>query len=170
MAIFSLNRAAAEPILQHAPGKNVTREFVHQLTAAQLDLFIATSIAADGHKLRSVENTGGAIAQKNGEWLDAFELACILSGRTPHTTQINATYKGVDYPMRRVHARQHDTWGFNSARTSTVDYTGVVWCPGTPNKTWLARRNGTVWFTGNTMVCDRPRELHLEQTQPTVWG
>ena len=30
-------------------------------------------------------------------------------------------------------------------------YEGVVWCPSTKHRNWLARRNGTVYFTGN---CD----------------
>ena len=29
-------------------------------------------------------------------------------------------------------------------------YTGRVWCPKTKNSTWLARRRGTVYFTGNS--------------------
>lgn len=33
---------------------------------------------------------------------------------------------------------------------STQDYDGIIWCPTTPNQTWLARRNGTVYFTGNS--------------------
>jgi len=28
-------------------------------------------------------------------------------------------------------------------------YTGIVWCPTTRNGNWLARRNGTVYYTGN---------------------
>lgn len=171
MAMFGLNRAAAQPILDAAPGKNVRLGFIRDLTAAQLDLFIQTSIAADGHRPASVASTGGSIAQRRGEWLDAFELACVLSGRTPHTTTVNATYRGEPYTMRRVHAREcSSTWDFKAARTSTTTYTGVVWCPGTPNKTWLARRNGTVWYTGNTMVCDRPEIVRTERVRPRGWG
>jgi len=31
-----------------------------------------------------------------------------------------------------------------------VVHEGLIWCPTTQNKTWLARRNGTVYFTGNS--------------------
>jgi len=31
-----------------------------------------------------------------------------------------------------------------------VKYTGIVWCPRTRNSTWLAKRRGTVYFTGNS--------------------
>lgn len=33
---------------------------------------------------------------------------------------------------------------------SIVRYTGTIWCPTTPNGTWLARRKGTVFYTGNS--------------------
>jgi len=36
-----------------------------------------------------------------------------------------------------------------------VHYKGKVWCPKTPNGTWVARRNGRVFITGNTF----PEEL-----------
>ncbi|MDE3009239.1 MAG: hypothetical protein KGI14_09485, partial [Acidobacteriota bacterium] len=33
----------------------------------------------------------------------------------------------------------------------TVKYDGIVWCPKTENETWCARRDGHVYFTGNTL-------------------
>lgn len=33
-----------------------------------------------------------------------------------------------------------------------VHYDGVVWCPKTKHGTWLARRNGSVYWTGNTFL------------------
>lgn len=41
----------------------------------------------------------------------------------------------------------------NQYITSTPkEYHGIVWCPRTPNGTFLARRNGLVYFTGNTFA------------------
>jgi hypothetical protein len=37
-----------------------------------------------------------------------------------------------------------------AATVKRVHYKGIVWCPTTPNGTWLARRNGTVYWTGNS--------------------
>jgi DNA modification methylase len=40
-----------------------------------------------------------------------------------------------------------------------VEYDGVVWCPKTPNGTWVARRNGRPFITGNTFppeLCEKP--------------
>src|SRR5690606_38820671 len=33
---------------------------------------------------------------------------------------------------------------------SEETYTGTIWCPTTPNGTWLARYDGTVFYTGNS--------------------
>lgn len=55
---------------------------------------------------------------------------------------------------RRIHPRPsaaHSTArGFEVTREI---HDGIVWCPRTPNQTWMARRNGSCYFTGNTAVC-----------------
>lgn len=38
------------------------------------------------------------------------------------------------------------------------DWSGEVWCPSVDNTTWLARRDGTVWWTGNTELTRRTYE------------
>lgn len=42
-------------------------------------------------------------------------------------------------------------------------YTGIVWCPTTPNGTWLARRGGTVFWSGNSAwsVSDDAVKAHM---------
>lgn len=55
-----------------------------------------------------------------------------------------------------VYMNDYQTRGLRGAngrenRISRVSYTGVVWCPKLPNGTWVARRNGRVFITGNTM-------------------
>jgi len=40
---------------------------------------------------------------------------------------------------------------------SVEQYKGKVWCPTTENQTWLARRNGNIYWTGNTSTADYRR-------------
>ncbi|MBX6381909.1 MAG: peptidoglycan-binding protein [Microbispora sp.] len=40
-------------------------------------------------------------------------------------------------------------------------YRGEIWCPRTGNQSWLARRDGTVYFTGNTMVACPHRKVFV---------
>jgi len=81
MAIFRLNQAASEILLELAPNKIVPFSFVLSLTRAQLNLFIDTSLASDGH----VSADGAtSISQADPARLEAFDLACLLVGRCPH--------------------------------------------------------------------------------------
>lgn len=38
------------------------------------------------------------------------------------------------------------------------DWSGLVWCPSVENKTWLARKDGTVFWTGNSELTRRTYE------------
>ncbi|MEW1679159.1 Hint domain-containing protein [Streptomyces noursei] len=47
--------------------------------------------------------------------------------------------------------------------TETV-YTGTIWCPTTANRTWLARHEGTVFWTGNSVWAleESSIKIHIE--------
>ena len=80
VTVFSLNGEQSAPLLGAAPGrgKTVRMDFVRELTAAQLELFIDVSCQGDGwHYRQGITD----IWQKNRAGLAAFELALILSGR-----------------------------------------------------------------------------------------
>jgi DNA modification methylase len=54
-----------------------------------------------------------------------------------------------------VFLTKHNSRSFRSTNdrggtVSTKIYSGVVWCPKTPQGTWVARRNGRPFITGNT--------------------
>lgn len=159
---FMLNHEASEELLEVVEGRDkiVRTDFVHTLTKAQLDLFIEKSVAADGHTYAS----GGQILhQKVEARLDAFELACILSGRAvrrySHTNgyAIRILTNRVFQPVR-------------SADPEVVPYTGVVWCPTTANGTWLARRNGTVFYTGNSNAVVIDDQYFRSNVEPLTLG
>jgi hypothetical protein len=156
--LFTLSSAAADVITAHAPGqgKIVDTGFLRSLTQAQLELFIRVSIAADGHRAR--------LAQKDPRRAEPFALAVLLAGdAVSFRTKTSTTHFGA-LEMTEVRVRkdrsiypQHDNRmeGKPGAfRIGRVDYDGHVWCPKTPNQTWLARRRGTVYFTGNSPYPD----------------
>lgn len=148
---FLLNSVAAEVITEHAPGRVVPTEFVQQLTAAQLELFIETSVRGDGHDFRGTLMFG----QKNPRMCDAFELACILSGRSVNR-YVNVTEgrsaNGPRTKTQHMVSATHRSLTFSPRGRSFEEttYTGTIWCPTTPNGTWLAEDNGHVFFTGNS--------------------
>lgn len=57
---------------------------------------------------------------------------------------------------------------YGKRRWSKEEYDGIVWCPTTGNGTWLARRNGSVYWTGNS-TSELDRRMWDEMTPiPTV--
>jgi len=114
------------------------------LTRAQLELFIQTSIDADGWRRPEGDDTA-VIAQRDRARIDAFQIACTMAGKAG-TVRVNSagmwTMCITKSPWRTP--AQDDY-------TERFVEDGVVWCPTTGNSTWFARRNGTVYATGNTV-------------------
>jgi HK97 family phage portal protein len=143
---FRLNKKAGAFLLLHAPQKVVSTEFLAQLTRAQLELFIQTSIDADGWRRKGGAGTA-VIAQKDRARLDAFQIACTMAGKSGQVRQqksgmwcMSITSNPWRKPANHLKDVEH----------MVID--GLVWCPTTANKTWFARRNGTVYATGNSTV------------------
>lgn len=152
--IFSLNVAASAPLLAAAPGRVVSWDFLRELTLSQLLLFLDVSIQADGH----IQRVTPVLTQKSRPMLESYLFACTLAGKTPHIWRDGTTNRWNSSRSDRA------TVSPRSSRTrAVVPYTGLVWCPVTPSSTWMARRNGTVWFTGNTHF-DNCGELHYLAT------
>lgn len=148
MVRFRLNHLLMAEVDVLAPDKVPSFEFIRSLTPAQLELFIQRSTDADGYHTRT-----GAIQlhQSDERRAAAFEFACILSGRAVRRSIRPSTSGGPGSLRHLVLAR----WGASQRvgygiQKRTVHHTGQVWCPTVANGTWLARREGTTYFTGNT--------------------
>lgn len=143
MVYFNLSKRLVVALEEHAPGRIVSTWFLQQLTQAQLSLFIQRSLDADGWR-----NSGGgwSIAQRSEERLKAFQVASVLAG----------------YQATMTRNPSIDMWTMNLSERSMArpalrelgivqDYRGLVWCPQVSTGTWLARRNGRVFYTGNSV-------------------
>jgi hypothetical protein len=133
---FIMSAAVGRELLAHAPGKVPSIDFLEALTSDQMELFLATSFAADGQN-------DHILAQAKPAPTEAFTMACLLAGRAV-SNRVDANgyvtsvigYGGVK-PWR-----PGITWD---------DRTVGVWCPTVQRTgTWLARRSGTIYFTGNS--------------------
>lgn len=142
--------------------KVIRMEFLTALTLDQLRIFIDVSIAADGWM-----GPGGhmKIEQRSEKRIRAFEQACILAG-LPVSTCYDPTRD------RWLACIKASPWVdvVSAARTTgrmsieAVDYDGVIWCPQVEgHKNWLARRNGSIYFTGNTID---PSEILIAAEYP----
>jgi len=151
---FKINSAATKTIREFVKGKNkvVTNDFIFSLTKAQLELFVETCLRGDG-------SGPNEIRQNDKERLEPIALACLLLG-----CGVNFhSWKHTDenYPdtivyqllisRKRIGAKPLQSKARYGSRVERITYEGIVWCPKTKNGTWLARRNGKVYYTGNTL-------------------
>jgi len=140
MVIFNISRAVSREILAACPEKVPSWSFLLSLTRAQLELFIEVSLLADGHDQ--------TFSQAIGPRLDAFVLASVLAGKRPSRPRPASSHK---------HLATVGLLKASGARVSRAEqltherYEGVIWCPSVRHGNWLARRDGHIFYTGNTM-------------------
>lgn len=153
VTMFSLRSKVAAEMDALAPRKVVSEEFVRALTLSQLELFIDISCQGDGWHYRQGHLD---IWQREAEQLEPYALALILSGRMVAWSEHADGYV--------VNGYRKDTVRPIKAGIDRIEnYTGTIWCPTVENSTWLARRNGTVWYTGNSwLVQEETVTSHIE--------
>jgi hypothetical protein len=164
--VFWLSADAGRLLLEHAPGRVPTHQFLLSLTASQLQLFIDRSLLADGHAATHAGRQVITLGQRNRAAAEAFQFAAILAGWATSLREVTSDPRGSMW-LVRLRTRQF----LKPSRLRRVDVLvppdSLVWCPRTPNETWLARRGGTVYFTGN---CPGGRRTSTIQGMHTRFG
>lgn len=161
---FHLRNEATAALESVAPDKvkAIKIEFIDTLTEAQLYLLLESMInVGDGVRTRN----GYTFFQVEKERLNALERAAILLGLS--VTWSTRKQGAAAFGTRPLHVltvnRRKDTYPAFAKPTWTT-YTGKVWCPTTANGTWLARRNGKVFYTGNSgfLIDGYGIKVHIE--------
>jgi glycosyltransferase involved in cell wall biosynthesis len=152
MVIFNISRQASLELLNVMQDKAPSLEFLLSLTLSQLKRFIKISVYADGCK---VTKNVAAFGQSNKNRLDSFIYACILAGLSI-TKTFGTSYKSVHVSDKERYVRPKSPNARNVI--SNIQYNGRVWCPTTTYGNWLARRNGCIYFTGNSTLDNAPKE------------
>ncbi|MBI2138058.1 ribonucleoside triphosphate reductase [Candidatus Woesearchaeota archaeon] len=136
MIRFRLSQESSRKVRETINEKQIP-PFIASLSAPQIKLFLETYILGDGHRERKGRVR---IYSKDTGVVDALQELCALVGwgtsiniRENRVSQINII-------------RNQNTL----VKLSRAAYHGKVWCPTTENGTFVARRNGTVFVTGNT--------------------
>ncbi len=132
--------------------------FLTSLTAEQLAIFIETSIDADGWRTQAGHRK---IEQRSEQAIRSFEMACALAGLSTSTSYDSgrdryhlSILKATS--VRPMKAAQFPRQSDQAMKVENVAYHGTIWCPTVTHGNWLARRNGSVYFTGNT---NHPSEI-----------
>jgi phage terminase large subunit-like protein len=173
---YYLDNDSSAKILEHFidPVEKIpTIGFMNSLTVSQLEIFVNACMDGDGHR----RGSSGSFEQKSAGRRDAFGYALTLLGHSHSYTTRHSKYKGETVTLYGAHYRgsayttlpraanlqssKGRAWGNGRSTYTLENYTGIVWCPTAKNKTWLARHDGKVFFTGNT--ADEPDGLRGPQ-------
>ncbi len=135
---YRLNAEGSELVLRYTLRKCVP-PLIRTLSARQIRLFLDTYIRGDG----SVEPNGRIrIYTNDRENLDALQELCVLAGYG------STVYTRADSGVHVLNVvRNRETYIQLIQRRA---YRGKVWCPTTRNGTFIARRRGKTFVTGNT--------------------
>ncbi len=135
---YRLNKEGSDFVLDHLERKCVPA-VVRTLSVRQIRLFLDTYIKGDG----SVEPNGRTrIYTNDRDNLDALQELCTLAG---YGSSVDTREDSGVHVLNLV--RNRETYIQLIERRL---YQGKVWCPTTRNGTFVARRNGKTFITGNT--------------------
>ena len=142
-----------------APNKQITPQFLCQLTARQLELFYETLMKGDGmtigrHDKSSRKRSVRVWSQKDRGRIDGFQMLCAMLG-----VRTRSRMKGDDSDCSVVTAYQTKHVYSQSMNWTVIPYDGDVWCPTTSTGTWMARRGGTTYWTGNSRLSNFEKQV-----------
>ena len=144
---FSIRKDHSENILRYTiDGKVPSIDFVNQLTSEQAQLFLNVFCMGDGNDTTDIY---AGVSQKREATIDMLQVVASIAGiasckRNGSTDEVESTrlciYKSNETTIKNEYLE-------------IVNYDGIVWCPTIEdNSTWLARRNGVTYFTGNSNI------------------
>jgi hypothetical protein len=145
---FCLSRSASKDLLEIAPRKIISSDWIKELTLGQLEILLRVIAGKD------LDKEEGSIIQKEPEKLVPIELACILAGKKTNLRQrYNRKANCLEYILTFSNTPYLKVGEHFPVK---IKHTGIVWCPTTPNGTWFARRRGTTYYTGNSDASKYP--------------
>jgi hypothetical protein len=188
--VFSIgNNIKDKVVAAIGQSKSLPSEFLLKLTQDQRNLLIETMIDGDGWR-SSVKNgvtPHVGYCQKNKDHMDAFVMLCTMAGRQlsvhRRDTVSPTGFKSHVYEahffskarrIKRVEninmhgGKRRGQIGKGKAyhpNEPTVDYNGMVWCPETEFGSFIARRNGYVYLSGNTYNDEMQCQALLQLSQ-----
>jgi len=133
------------------PTRELNEKFLFQLTKDQQYLLYNSLVDGDGCRTKDGDKLRGTL-----KTIDAFLALCVLLGKRATRTEeitVNGTVVYKSY-IQKDNGRYKPFTHVASLKKDKVLYNGIVWCPHTKNNTLIAKRNGTVYYTGNTWTYD----------------
>ena len=134
-------------IKQWCPEKRLNK-FLVSLPIEEARALFNAMIAGDGN----ICNGGKSIRfiQKNKETIDWFTVLALRLGYRSNILRRDDGCYVVYLTDKKYHAVTSRGLSGSVDGRKRKKYHGLIWCPRTGNGTWVARRNGKLFITGNT--------------------
>jgi hypothetical protein len=167
---FRISAASSRNVESIFKEKNLNMKFIMSLTSTQRQLLIETMIDSDGWRTNGYKR----YCQKDPAHVNLFQAVCAISGIRSNSHLVDSVSFGkpVAYHNINLFTEKKNTTrvecvnfhgGKNNGRSGqlgrgkeshpnypTTQYNGKVWCPETEYGSFVARRGGGVFLTGNT--------------------
>jgi len=121
---------------------------LEKFSMRQLEILFDILVAGDGRRTK----TWGKFSSADFVCSERFQILTTLLGYRSILREDKSIYRDepkVDYRVSFNFHRHYST--LKQKHKKQVDYSGIVWCPTVDNGFWVARRNGCVCITGNSM-------------------
>ena len=89
---------------------------------------------------------GVEFTTQNKKIIDFFRILTVLIGYRTFLKWSKLEHKF------RTYLTYKNNCNILSKAIKKVDYKGIIWCPSTQNKTWIAKRNDKIFITGNSFA------------------
>jgi hypothetical protein len=144
---FSIRKDLSEEILSYMEnGKVPSWEFVNQLTCDQANLFLQIFCMGDGNNTSDIY---AGVAQRRESTIDAVQAIASIAGIATNKKSASLSKDNMNY----LGIYKSDNTSFFPKYMNEIDYYGKIWCPTIEdNTTWLARKDGCTFFTGNSSI------------------
>lgn len=155
--MFNVRGDIAAAVYDAAPDRLLKYEFIQRLSHYQRERLIDVMIAADGHYAHDTPYF--TAHDKNA--MDRFTYLCALAGKQTYVVQrtppetTGEFHNSKPYYVASVRKRGSDGSQYGRMSHTQEQYNGTIWCPNTDHGTFVCRRNGKVYVTGNTWLAAR---------------
>ena len=156
---FRVNGFVAYRIRELCPQKQFPND-VLKWTQPLVRRMVIGLIKGDGY-----ERLDGRVmfVQKDTKRADMFQALATKLGYSS-----TKSWKGRIWQIYLSNATHRVMRNTKSSLLKYISYSGKIWCPRTPNGTFVARRNGRVFITGNTFPEELPRRCILAGCPPYI--
>lgn len=153
---FRLKAAMVTNIKQLLKSKADMPKIVTRLDHKACNAMYNAMLDAEG----TIANGFIAFTQNNGPVLDAFQILCYRLGMAGNVRPKKAGGKNPEHSA--IYVKRRDRVSIHKWQRTLEPYSGKVWCPQTPNGTWIMRQNGKVMITGNSWIeINAPRYVYM---------